>query len=159
MEGIPGSRSRGNQSAPELRANIKEFNEITAVIFSQLYESFPVERDLDPAAIARVLGFSTSENLPSGRPYNTVFIHSLALLIREGFIYSYANLNRERCVLTTKAMAVMNVVPPKLKQPFAAELTEAMRNGSSDANKRKMAELMGNFFGSFTGSIWKSIGG
>ena len=38
------------------------------------------------------------------------------------------------CVLTTKARAVMNVVPPKLKQPFAAELMEATKNGSSGNN-------------------------
>ena len=136
-----------------------EFNEITAVIFSQLYGSFSVERDLDPAAIANVLGVSTSTNLPSGRSFNIVFISTLGRLIHEGFVHSYGHLHKERCVLTTKAMAVMNVVPPKLKQPFAAELTEATKNGSSDANKKKMAELMGSFFGSFTGSIWKSMGG
>jgi hypothetical protein len=56
-------------------------------------------------------------------------------------------------------MTVMNVVPPKLKQPFAFELSEATKNGLSEANKRKMADLMGNFFGSFAGSVWKSMGG
>ena len=37
----------------ELPPNIKEFNEITAVIFSKLYESFPLDRKLDPAEIAQ----------------------------------------------------------------------------------------------------------
>ena len=148
---------KNNTAAPP--PNIKEFNEITAVIFSQLYGAFPVERDLDPAGIARVLGASTSTDLPSGRSFNTVFIHTLGLLIREGFVHSYGHLHRERCVLATKAMAVMNGVPPQLKRPFAAELTEATKNGSSDANKRKMVELMGNFFGSFTGSVLKTMGG
>jgi hypothetical protein len=42
------------------------------VIFSQLYGAFPVERDLDPAAIARVLGASTSTDLPSGHLFDAL---------------------------------------------------------------------------------------
>ena len=145
--------------AAELPANIKEFSEITAVIFSRLYGSFPVDRNLDPAEIAKVLGIpDINANLPSGRSFNAVLIHTLALLIREGFVHSYGNLQRERCVLATKAMAAMNVVPPNLKQPFASEINNAIQN-SSEASKRRLAELMGSFFGSFAGSIWKSMGG
>ena len=144
----------------ELPPNIKEFSEITAVMFSQLYESFPVDRNLNPAEIATALGVvDPLAPLPSGRSFNSVLISTLGLLIRESFIHSYGNLQRERCVLATKAMAVMNVVPPKLKQPFASELSNAMQNSSSEASKRRLADLMGSFFGSFAGSIWKSMGG
>jgi hypothetical protein len=143
------------KAAAELPANIKEFSEITAVIFSQLYESFPVDRNLDPTEIARTLGISDiNANLPSGRSFNVVLIHTLALLIREGFVHSYGNLQRERCVLATKAMSVMNVVLPQLKQPFATELNQAIQ-GSKDEGR--LAALMGDFFGSFTGSLWKSM--
>jgi hypothetical protein len=132
---------------------------MTAVIFSLLYQSFPVDRNLDPVEIATALRISDiNANLPSGRSFNTVLIHTLALLIREGFVHSYGNLQRERCVLATKATTVMNVVPPNLTQPFASEITNAIQN-SSEAGKRRLAELMGSFFGSFAGSIWKSMGG
>jgi hypothetical protein len=142
-------------SSPELPPNIKEFNEITAVMFSKLYESFPIDRRLDPDEIAAALGLSDRlANLPSGRSFNSVWISTLGLLTREGFVHSYAAVQHERCVLASKAMAIMNVVPPELKQPFASELAEATR----DANKIKMAELIGSFLGSFTGSAWKSMG-
>jgi hypothetical protein len=140
----------------DIAANIKEFSEITAVIFSQLYESFPVGRNLEPVGIAKALGISDiNANLPSGRSFNLVLINTLSLLIHEGFVHSYGNLQRERCVLATKAMAIMNAVPPKLKQPFVSELSDAMQ---SEASRRRLAELIGGFFGSFAGSIWKSMG-
>lgn len=146
--------------ATELPPNVKEFNEITAVIFSHLYQSFPVARDLSQAEIGRALGVPDATTaLPSGQSFHLVFISTLGLLLHEGFVHHYGNLNHERCVLTTKAMAIMNVTPPRLRQPFATELDEAIRGRASDASRRKLAELMGNFFGSFTGSIWRSMGG
>src|SRR5450759_64339 len=142
----------------DLQPNIKEFNEITAVIFAQLYVSFPADLKLEPAEIAKVLGVSETEKLPSGRAFNEIFAHTLARLIREGFVDSYGDYPRERCVLTTRAMTVMNVIPPNLRQPIGSELREATRDGSSTASKKRMADLMGEFFGSRVGSMWKSIG-
>jgi hypothetical protein len=141
--------------AAELPANIKEFSEITAMIFSLLYESFPLDRNLDPLEIATALGIrDINANLPSGRSFNTVNIHTLGLLIREGFVHSFGNLQRERCVLATKAMAVLNVVPPQLKRPFATELNQAIHDSKDEG---RLAALMGDFFGSFAGSFWKSM--
>jgi hypothetical protein len=142
----------------DLPPNVKEFNEITAVIFAQLYHSFPIQRGLDPIEVAKVLGISETAKLPSGRAFNEVFAHMLERLIREDFVDSYGSYPREKCVLTTKAMSVMNVVPPNLKKPMGSELGDATQDGSSAANKSKMAELIGEFFGSFTGSMWKSLG-
>jgi hypothetical protein len=142
----------------DLPPNVKEFNEITAVIFAQLYQSFPIQRELDPIEVAKVLAISETAKLPSGRAFNEVFAHTLERLIREDFVDSYGSYPREKCVLTTKAMSVMNVIPPNLKKPMGSELGDATRDGSSPANKSKMAELIGEFFGSFTGSMWKSLG-
>lgn len=62
------------KAAAELPANINELSEITAVIFSQLYESFPVDRNLDPTEIARALGISDiNANLLSGRSFPVTF--------------------------------------------------------------------------------------
>ena len=61
--------------------NVKEFSEITAVIFYQLYASFPVDRDLNPDDVAGVLGVSISDILPSGRTFNIIFINTLGWLI------------------------------------------------------------------------------
>jgi multidrug efflux pump subunit AcrA (membrane-fusion protein) len=53
---------------------------------------------------------------------------------------------------------VMNAIPPNLKRPIGAELREATQDGSSTASKSRMAELMGDFFGSAAGSFYKSLG-
>ncbi len=145
-----------NKPVPEPPPNIKEFSEITAVIFSQLYASSPVDRKLDLVKMANVPGLSnTNANCPSGRSFNDVFINTLGLLIREGFVDSYAAVQHQRCVLATKAMAVMGLAPPPLNQPFASELSEAIQAGNG---KGRLAAFIGDFFGSFRLAFWKSIG-
>jgi hypothetical protein len=145
---------------PGIPPNIKEFNEITAVIFSKLYDSFPVDRNLDPAEIAASLRVADiNAPLPSARSFNLVLISTLGLLIREGFVHSYGNIQRERCVLATKAMAVMTFAPPGSSQPFGVQLAEATARVTSGDDKGHIAQMMGDFFGSFAGSFWKSMSG
>ena len=142
------------KTSTELPPNIKEFSQIAAVIFSELYKSFPVGQNVDLVEVAKVLGVSDiNSTLPSGRSFNLVFINTLALLIREAFVHSEGPLPRDRCVLTSKAMTVMGVVPPQLKQPFASELSQAIK----DDDEGRLATLIGDFFGSFAGSFWKSM--
>jgi hypothetical protein len=140
----------------ELPPNIKEFNEIAAVIFSQLYEWFPTDRKLEPSEIAKVLGIDDiNATLPSGRSFNNVFNATLALLVIEGFVHSLGGgAQRQRCVLATKATAVMAVARPRVGEPFATELNQAIQHGE---NSERLATLIGDFFGSFTGSFWKSV--
>ena len=98
-------------------------------------------------------GHSGRKHAHGARAPPSVRLNTLALLIREAFVHSEGPLPRDRCVLTSKAMTVMGVVPPQLKQPFASELSQAIK----DDDEGRLATLIGDFFGSFAGSFWKSM--
>jgi hypothetical protein len=137
---------------------MQEFNEITAVIFGRLYASFPAPISIRPDAIAHALGFQDLQaQMPSGRTFNEVLHHTVQWLTSEDFIRSGHPLPLERLVLTAKAIAVMNIVPPSLSQPLGSQLADATEQVSTERGKRQVAELMGNFFGSFIGSLTKTI--
>ncbi len=127
--------------------HIQEFNEITAVIFSQLYISHPMPKTLDPAEVASTLGIAASETMPSGRTFNDVFAHTLSWLITQGFVHSHGH-PRDRCILTDKALTAMNVVPPSLNQSRGSELVDASRQATSETGKNRIAELVGTVLGS-----------
>src|SRR5260370_14137716 len=119
-------------SNAKLPPNMQEFNEITAVIFGQLYIAFPVSEDIDIGRVAKVLGLADRrQEMRSGRPFNEVFIHTLGWLITEGFVRSTGHIPQERVVLATKAITVMNVVPPSLSQPLGSQLADAAKDASS----------------------------
>jgi hypothetical protein len=130
-----------------LPPNIQEFNEITAVIFSQLYISHPFPKTLEPTDIAAVLGTSLHEKMPSGRTFNDVFSHTLAWLVHQGFVSALGSHMRERDLLTDKALSAMNVVPPSLSQTRGAELVDATRQATSTDGKSRIAKLVGNMIG------------
>ena len=140
-----------------LPARIQEFNQITAVIFATLYKHFPEPITIENRGLARDLGFSVMDPLPSGQIFQEVLGHTLNWLIEEGFI----NLNGDtrRCILTTKALTVMNLVPPNLDQSLGTQLVKATEKGASESGKSEMAGLMGTFFGNFVGSAAKTIFG
>jgi hypothetical protein len=97
--------------------------------------------------------------MESGRTFGEVLAYTVGWLASEEFIHPYGAHPRQRVVLTAKALAAMNAVPEKLGRPLGSEIAEAAREGSSDAGKNKLAELVGTLLGSFTGSAVKSIGG
>jgi hypothetical protein len=141
--------------------NMQEFNEITAVIFGQLYKAFPVAaRDINPDRVAAVLGIADiRQKMPSGRLFKEVFASTLDWLIWEEFIRAPGPLPSDGVVLTTKGMAALNAVPPSLGRPLGSELADATKQASTESGKIKMAELMGTLFGSFMGSVMKKFAG
>lgn len=143
----------------KLPANIREFNAITGVIFAQLYAVFPMIDDIDADVVARVLGHSLGDKLESGRTVGDVLAHTVGWLASEEFIRSFGAHPRQRVLLTTKALAAMNAIPEKLDRPIGSQIADAVKQGSSQEGKVKIAELVGTLFGSFAGSITKSIGG
>ena len=143
----------------KLPPNIREFNEITGVIFAQLYAVFPMIDDIDADAVARALGHSLGDKLESGRTFGEVLAYTVGWLASEDFIRSFGAHPRQRVMLTTKALAAMNAVPEKLDQSLGSQITDAAKQGASGEGKIKLAELVGTLIGSFTGSAAKSIGG
>jgi hypothetical protein len=145
-------------TASKLLPNMQEFNEITAVILSQLYKSFPIGQNINIDEVGKVLSLANrQQQMPSGRSFNEVFHSTLDWLINEEFVRNLGHLSSERVVLRTKAIAVMNIVPPSLSQPLGSQLADATERASTESGKRKISELMGNFLGSFIGSFTKTI--
>jgi hypothetical protein len=142
----------------KLPANIREFNEITGVIFAQLYAVFPGIQDINADAVANALGRSLNDKMESGRTFGEVLAYTVGWLVSEQFIRSFGAHPRERVLLTTKALAAMNAVPEKLNQSLGSQIADAAMQGSSNEGRLKLSELVGTFFGSFAGSAAKSIG-
>ncbi len=144
---------------PILPLNIREFNEITGVIFAELYAVFPMLHDIDADAVAKALGHSLDDKMESGRTFGEVLANTVGRLASEGLIRPFGAHPRQRVLLTTKALAAMNAVPEKLGRSLGSQLADAAKQGSSEAGKIKLAELVGSLLGSFKGSAAKSIGG
>jgi hypothetical protein len=53
----------GSNTLPQ---NIREFNQIILVGFSQLFPAHPLEKTLDPAEIVEVIGVSPTGRCPQG---------------------------------------------------------------------------------------------
>ena len=142
----------------KIPANIREFNEITGVIFARLYALFPDLVNIDAKVVAQALGHSLQATLESGRTFAEALSLTAGWLSAEGFTRHYGSHPLERVCLTTKALAAMNAVPQKLGSSLGAQLTQAAKQGTSEEGKRKLAELVGSLLGSFTGSAAKAIG-
>jgi hypothetical protein len=87
-----------------LPQNIQEFNQIILVVFSQLYVAHPLEKTLDPAEIAGLLGVSPTGTLPSGRRFDEVFENTMRWLHTQGFTNTYGSHARERATLTGRSL-------------------------------------------------------
>jgi hypothetical protein len=126
----------------KLPPNIEEFNEITAVILSQLYMAHPLPKTLEPDEIADILGGRSTAAMPSGRTFNEVFSHTVAWLVHEGYVYPNGAHPRERAQLTDKALVAMNVVPPSLGRTRGSELVDATKQASTEAGRGKLSDLV-----------------
>lgn len=146
-------------SEHKIPANVREFSEITGVIFAQLYAAFPDLVDVNAEAVARTLGHSLQDKLETGRTFAAVLSLTAGWLNSEGFVRAFGDHARSRVCLTTKGFAAMNAVPKELGGTVGTQITEAAKQGTSQAGKLKLAELVGSLLGSFTGSVTKSLGG
>jgi hypothetical protein len=143
---------------PKIPPIIREFNEVTGVIFAQLYAAFPDLIDINADAVAQTLGHSLQDRLESGRTFGVVLSLTAGWLASEGFIHAFGDHARSRVCLTAKALAAMNAVPEKLDASFGIQITEAAEQGKSEDGKLKLGELVGSLLGSFAGSAAKAIG-
>ena len=121
-------------------ANITEFTAITGLVFTQLYEQFPVAVDLDRAAIESAMGTASSSShvLQSGRPFTEVFVHSLTGL-----------LPYEKVTLTTKGLAALNAIP----QGLSTTIGSTIAANTSAGNWSAVGDLIGGVIAGFTKSI------
>jgi hypothetical protein len=139
-------------------ANIREFNEITGVIFAQLYAAFPDLTDINADRVAQALGHSRQDQLESGRTFAAMLSLTAGWLASEGFIHPFGDHALSRVCLTAKALAAMNVTLEKLSGSLGSQITDTVKEGPSEAGKRRLAELVGSLLGSFAGSVTKALG-
>ncbi len=147
--------------AEVLPPNIQEFNQIILVIFSQLYVAHPLEKTLDPAEIAALIGVSPTGTLPSGRRFDEVFESTMRWLHVQGFTNTYGSNARERATLTARALAAMNAVPPALEGTRGMPSLPTGTTGTTlveatEQAKQGRTKQLVDLAGSFIGSVIKS---
>jgi hypothetical protein len=128
-----------------MAANIDEFNKIVGIIFSQLYQSFPVNLPIiDREAIAEAFeiksGDMTTHKLPSGRIFSNVLAHTIAWLVSQNYMVASGSHSAERVVLSDKGLAALNAVPEKLSGSVGSTLVKETKGRNWGA----VGELVGS---------------
>ncbi len=115
--------------------NIDLFNKFCGELLSNLYESFPVERDIS----------LTDFRYLDDEKNSDIFFSSLQFLNKEGFIdYREAVYGAFIGVsLTTKSLSLLNLVLSSLQTnaTFGKELKTVVREGKSEVVKKLIGEL------------------
>jgi hypothetical protein len=138
-----------NETKPGAPLNIAEFNSIAGHIFAQLYGSFPTPIGrLNDLLIARAMGVSPGESLPSGKNFDEVLRHSVGWLSDEGYIRSSGLTPYDRVTLTQKGLAALNAVPEGLSVTVGSSLVKA--TSASGQNWGGIGDLVGGVIGGFT---------
>jgi hypothetical protein len=146
----------GSNTLPQ---NIREFNQIILVVFSQLFLTHPLEKTLDPAEIAEVIGVSPTGTLPSKRGFAEVFVNTMRWLHTQGFTNTYGSHAHQKVTLTARALDAMNAVPPALKasSDTVASLPAQSNTGTvmvvasehaTHGDRKHLVDLAGSLIGS-----------
>jgi hypothetical protein len=151
-----------------MKSNIDYFNEITGLIFYELYTSFPVRIGIDPEIIANEMSVKISRPDPPARPdlrlspvdgsprfsqldngmdFLVLLQSSKWWLQEEGFIRGGDENGTGRIQLTTKAMLAMNATPESLDKSLGAKLGEAVKSTGSQARSAIICETVGQILG------------
>lgn len=117
--------------------NLDKFNELSANIFSSLYESFPIGVDIE---IEKFPEYNTAEN-------SDLFFETIKFYIDEGFIKCqkqvYGSFIGLR--LTSKGFSVLNVKPPEKlssKTNIADALKEVADTGKTETIKSLISQTI-----------------
>jgi hypothetical protein len=134
--------------------NIVEFNQITGLVFAQLYAEFPSPVTINRSAIANALGAQSSDwshRLPSGKTVGDQIAGTIGWLNNQHYITSFGSHPAEYAVLTKEGLAALNAVP----QGLSATVGSSLVNAASDTQRdwSKIGDLVGGALGGFTKSI------
>jgi len=116
--------------------NQQKFNELSAEIFSQLYDSFPIEKKLN---IKDYPDFNKKEN-------RDLFFATVKFYIDEKFIRCEQQFHGgvyAGVVLTSKGFSVLNAAPPEkfnAKSNIAIALKDAIANAKTASIKSLVSE-------------------
>lgn len=124
--------------------NIDLFDHYAALVLGELYENFPVARDLDTR---KLTGHADTDEYgaicgPDGRPSKQVEIayHTISWLVDAGYVrcrdqrplYGFSG-----CVLTAEGLRLLKATPEsvRVKETIGAKLARLVREGSIDLAK------------------------
>lgn len=114
-------------------SNIDLFDQITGLVFSKLYQSFPVTETLN------VMSFMEAFPDRVDRP-GQFFSDTLKWLITSGYLMgepdSKHSFTFHKCTLTAKGLEVLKAVPDSITgKSLGAQLQDAAKNGMLDSVK------------------------
>jgi len=144
-------------------SNIDVFNENVGKIFADLYNSFPVPKEIHPRDFVgigiAVESESTFEFSSQEKPKSSeiLFFSTVQWLIREGYISATELLPTQvyfrTVVLTQKGLMVLNAVPDSLanKQSLGDRLVSSAKSGAIDLLKSAAKEALSIGIKSLTG--------
>jgi hypothetical protein len=118
--------------------NIDAFNQAAALVLHSLYEAFPQERALGPAAVSADTDAAVREQTAA----------TIEFLLAEGFVRGVKTadgpLAPYRLTLTAKGLTVMNAVPDAVqaKTPVGQRLGAALRSGGREAVNAIIAQVV-----------------
>lgn len=137
--------------------NIDRFNEITGLIFGQLYEAFPIPIAHRP----RLIGIEEREGAVEGAGVAAamdaevqseeviLFKHSVTWLIQAEYLKcTHQDIGSgyfESARLTAKGLEVLNAVPPALtkREPLGEQLVAASKSGGKELVRSITTEALG----------------
>lgn len=141
------------------RPNMREFSTIAGLILNQMLEEHPIRVDVNDYPIMLVMGVSDpTDKLESGRMFKEMFAATLQWLNEEEFVHSAGLTPRGGVRLTTKALAVLNAMPPSLGGRSIGDSIAEAKNADASEARSRIATFFGDFIGSAAGSFTKSVG-
>ena len=147
---------------PDAPKNIENFNLIVGLVLLQLYESFPVEHDIDEEKIANAIGVakeSSAEELwpgqfiynygevPGGGNFREFLWATLKWLRSEGIIRARGDIADRDVVLSAVGLELMKRTPTSLGSSFGDKLVEAGKDIGTDVGKSALSNVVGEFTG------------
>ncbi|PSO29818.1 hypothetical protein C7G41_24040 [Bradyrhizobium sp. MOS002] len=138
---------------------MREFSTIAGLILDQLLEHHPIRVNISDYPVMLIMGVTDpTDKLESGRMFKEMFGATLQWLNEEEFVHGGGLSPRERLRLTTKALAVLNAVPPNLGGRSIGDSIAEAKNADAPEARNRIATFFGDFIGSAAGSFPKSAG-
>ncbi|PNG32209.1 hypothetical protein A1395_22135 [Pseudomonas protegens] len=136
-------------------SNIERFDELTGLVFSKLYQSFPIAIDLHVMQFADALVYDkplNEDELSQGGEPLEFFDNTIQWLIESGYVVSrHISSYRytfETCTLTAKALEVLKAVPQSVGgETLGGRLAAAAADGATGKLKELAGEVLSKGYG------------
>lgn len=136
-------------------SNIERFDQLTGLVFSKLYQSFPIAIDLHVMQFADALVYdkpiTEDDRFRGGEPFD-FFDNTIQWLIESGYVVSrhassYAY-TFETCTLTAKALEVLKAVPQSVGgESLGGRIAAAAQEGATAKLKELAGEVLSKGYG------------